>query len=471
MASSAVLQVILKAKDEASKTLDGSIKKIGGMGKVGKVAAGAGALIAGGIGAAAIALDRAADKAATYGGEIINIQRITGGSAIESSKLAAVFRRAGIDAGGAARDLKTLDAGIDGNSKYMKAAGIASKDASGHNRKSGDVMRDLVKYYSTATDKAKANTIASKLLGRGYKDMIPTLSGGVKGLDATTTAAMKNGEAMSGPQLQAVKDYAKAKKDAASAERGLTMQMGLLILPLKTLVTKWLVKFLAWMNESKGFANFKSWLKKVVTGITNFADSVKKWWASVKPKFDKFVAILKSQLKPAWDDMQKAFTKNPATMQTIKAVFIAVIAVLASITIASAYVWRAFAKVALVTENLRQKVYNGFSAMKNAILGMVNAVMGPIDNLLAKIAKLNPFKRNSPSLVDNVLAGTKVISKAYGGLGRVTVGSPTHAGASASSLASSSGGSVNEHHIYLDGRELSRALGRTVVHSERSGVR
>lgn len=466
MASSKTLQVILKAKDEASKTLDNAAKKSKALKFGAGIATGAGAAAL----AVAVGLDKAANSAAGYGNQIVAIQRLTGGSAESSSKLAAMFRRLGIDGGGSARILKTLSVGINGNSKELKAAGIAAKDSRGHNRKASDVMRDLAQWYSKSTDKAKANAVASKLLGKGYASMLPVLAGGAKSIDDLGDAAKKNGEVMSGPQLAAVKAYGKAQKDAAAANRGMTMQVGLLVLPIKTLVTTWLLKFAQFLNNSAGFAKFKSWVGKMAAGILAFSASVKKWWASVKPAFDKFIAIVMSQLKPAWTSLQNAFKKDPAIMKSLKVVLMAVIAVLAILVIGVAGVIRIVAKMIELSVKLGAKVRAGFGAAKDAILNFVHTVTGPIDALLAKIAKLNPFHRNSPSLVDNVLAGTKVITRAYSGLGGINVRKPAFA--MGGGMAGGSGGQiVHQHHIYLDGRELSRSLAKTVTKTGRTGER
>jgi len=88
---------------------------------------------------------------------------------------------------------------------------------------------------------------------------------------------------------------------------------------------------------------------------------------------------------------------------------------------------------------LSQSVFGIFGGIKTFIAGvfsgLVGTVMGSLGSLIGGIKKkvarakeflgeLNPFKRHSPSLVDNVLAGVDVIKKTYSGIGDMKVDPP-----------------------------------------------
>ena len=74
-------------------------------------------------------------------------------------------------------------------------------------------------------------------------------------------------------------------------------------------------------------------------------------------------------------------------------------------------------------------VGNWFGEMKDKVVGfitdLVAKIRGPIDKAVGIIGNLNPFKRRSPSLVDNVLAGTRQIAAAYGALSGLQIAGPS----------------------------------------------
>lgn len=83
-----------------------------------------------------------------------------------------------------------------------------------------------------------------------------------------------------------------------------------------------------------------------------------------------------------------------------------------------------------------------FLEFKDRVLGyirdLVAKMAAPIQTAVDTIRRLNPFKRESPSLVDNVLAGTKVIRGAYENLSDMRVGGPSIGSVSAGYAASAS---------------------------------
>lgn len=69
-----------------------------------------------------------------------------------------------------------------------------------------------------------------------------------------------------------------------------------------------------------------------------------------------------------------------------------------------------------------------FSGLVGKVMGSLGSLIGGIKQKVMKakelLTELNPFKRHSPSLVDNVLAGVKVIKKTYSGIGDMSVDAP-----------------------------------------------
>ena len=505
-AAQKVLEVIIRAKDETSKAVrsaEGNLSGLGGLSVGGIAAAGAGAALAVGAG-----LNAAADGAQSYGSQIVAIQRMTGATAADSSKLAAVFARLGIDATGGGRMIKTLDAAIAGNSKTLLGAGIATKDSTGHNRTSIAVLRDLANYYSTATDKTKATADVSKLLGKNWQTALPFLAGGAKTMDTISAAAQKNGQIMSQEQLSSVTKSAAAWKDLQAVEKGVTTQIGLAIIPIRTFVAQGLMRVIEWVRTDgpKILGWFKQWgpTMLMVSGPVGFVVGyiITHWkqvsaffaqlWTQIKPFFDAFVNILMSALLPAWNSLKKAWADlwpvlRPMLPELKKlgmflggALLIAILAIVGVI----ALMILGFAKFIQFSSWVFEKVTalihvfsDFFNAIPDGAKQMVAALTNPIGTAVDMLSKLNPFVRHSPSLVDNVLAGVGVIKGAYGSLSGMNIAGPSIGGIGAGSLALSgagravSGRADSHIHVYLDGKELNRAQGKLVTSTSRSGAR
>ena len=82
--------------------------------------------------ASAVALNKAASAAQSYAGQVATVQRLTGESAEESSKLTAVFARMGVDSGGAGKLVKSLATSIvasqNASSKLAGEAGSLPRE-------------------------------------------------------------------------------------------------------------------------------------------------------------------------------------------------------------------------------------------------------------------------------------------------------------------------------------------------------
>lgn len=74
-------------------------------------------------------------------------------------------------------------------------------------------------------------------------------------------------------------------------------------------------------------------------------------------------------------------------------------------------------------------VVGTFTGLYDKVIGSLNKLIGGIKDKVRKakefLSELNPFKRHSPSLVDNVLAGMDVIKKTYAGVSDMTIAPPS----------------------------------------------
>jgi len=184
-----------------------------------------------------------------YVSEIVALQRMTGLSAEEASKMTAVLQRFGVEGKSVGTIIKTLSQAINSQSKELAAAGIATQNADGSNRTSMEVLADLADYYSKAEDKTAAVALASKVMGRNWQALLPVLAGGKSSIEAITKAAEENGAIYSQDQIDQVRELTKAQKDNTAALEAFTNKVGVAAAPLETFKAETLGGLIDMLNK------------------------------------------------------------------------------------------------------------------------------------------------------------------------------------------------------------------------------
>lgn len=229
LANSKVLEVILKAKDEASKVMDTATKNV--QSNTNKMAAaGAGMMAVGGaIGTALLQVTKGAQS---YAMEVKKFQRLTNLSAEDASRYVDVLQRVGVEGAAGGKLIGKLSQAIVNQSKDLKAVGIATQDAAGKNRDAMSVIGDLADYYKNATDKTAANALMMKVLGKSWQDLLPLLALGKDGIIEAGNAAIESGKVVTQEQIDQASRIAKANKDMKEAIDGIKIQLGIALMPL-----------------------------------------------------------------------------------------------------------------------------------------------------------------------------------------------------------------------------------------------
>jgi hypothetical protein len=257
MAGTSAVELIFRIRGDAKqgqKVLNDFDKKAGKAGKsvekgwsgMQKMAATAGAAV---LGSLVFGLNACSEKFVTVGKDALFFQRTLHTNAKESSELAAMFRRLGIEPQRAAMTLRALSNAVASDNKVLLDNGIATRDVSGKHRDLVEVLKDVADKYSTMDDRAAANAMASKVLGRGYTSLLPVLSAGSQGIQDIMDKAEKYGLILTQQNINQVRAYIAAQKDAEMANTGLEISFGRLVLPLKTELYTWLGKVLQSLNS------------------------------------------------------------------------------------------------------------------------------------------------------------------------------------------------------------------------------
>jgi hypothetical protein len=222
----------LSAKaSQASKDTGGLT---GGMQKFGISASSAAKVTAGlavGVGIAAKFAESSAKAFLDLATQVQGYKRVTGASAQDSSKLAAEFRRFGIDADQAQGLLFKFAKTIGTTPDKLKALGVEVA----HN-KSGTVdlvgtLRNLGAAYQGTNDATVRAALATTAFGKAGAAALPYLSATKEQLDAIDRLAKSRGQILSDSDLQRAKDFKFGLKQVKEEVDGIKQSAGRNLLP------------------------------------------------------------------------------------------------------------------------------------------------------------------------------------------------------------------------------------------------
>lgn len=196
-------------------------------------------------------------------------------------------------------------------------------------------------------------------------------------------------------------------------------------------------------NGIKAF--FETLLNTVKTIFTNIWNGIKNFllpiWNSIKSAATSIFNAIKNTLTSIMNGIKSVVT---SIWNGIKSVLTGI---WNGIKGAASSAWNGISSViSNIVNGIRSKVSTAANFMKNTFSGAINAVKGffgglwssikqslqnVVDGIKSKVqqakewlTELNPFKRHSPSLVDNVIAGAKVIKDTYESLGGLQIAPP-----------------------------------------------
>lgn len=215
-----------KAMADTEKSAEGVGSKLGGMAAVGGAA-----FLA--IGAAAVGFAvKSADTFARVGGEVLKLQRYTGATAEDASRLRFAGEEAGLGVDDMTKSLGLLSKGLV-TTKFDKL-GFDFKDASGKAKPLNDDLLKIAARFKDMPNGAEKTALAMQLFGKSGAAMIPFLNRGAEGIRALEKESDKYGNTLNGKDLQAVKDATANHRLFSAAMQGLQIQIGRYVLPIIT---------------------------------------------------------------------------------------------------------------------------------------------------------------------------------------------------------------------------------------------
>ena len=213
-----------KAGTEGSK-LAGNMTKVG----AGMVAAGAGLLA---VGVAS------ADTATSLGREVMKLQRYTGMTAEEASKLAFAAKMSGVPVDSLATGLGKLSKAMEANSPVFDKLGVSARDSDGKLRSMGDVLPDLAEKFKNMPNGPEKTATALQLFGRAGMDLMPFLNKGKDGIKQLSDEAEKMGLVLSQDNVGQIKEHIQSQRDLNAALDGVKTKIGLQMIPILDGFTK-----------------------------------------------------------------------------------------------------------------------------------------------------------------------------------------------------------------------------------------
>lgn len=259
------IQFVLSVLDNMSPTIKSAESSVSNLGDTAKAASektgllgtalqglASGIAVGAGIAAATEAINdlgaaipKAIDQVTTFGQQVLTLSRQTGATAETSSELLDAFERFGVSSQQASVSLGLFSKNLNTYADSTQAAqskstgfagaidslGLTVKDSSGALIPMSDQLLNVADRFAAMPDGIQKTADAVALFGRSGKDMIPVLDQGREGLQEAMDAAEKYGLVLNGSDIDAVKQFGFAHKDLDEAMSGVTLQIGVALIP------------------------------------------------------------------------------------------------------------------------------------------------------------------------------------------------------------------------------------------------
>lgn len=220
--------------------------------QVGTVTAAAG--VAGIIG-----LKGLADSYEAAGKETLKLQRLTGGTAEDMSRLRFVAQQSGLSFDQLTTSIVRLSRSSQGGgASALESLGVQMRDGAGKSRDYVAVLGDLATKFQAMPNGIEKNALAVQLFGRRGADLIPILNRGAEGMAELAAKSDEFGATMSKRDTDAIKDEIKDQREFAAAIASLKTQIGREVFPvldqLEDVVTHTVAGFAKLPGPVKAFA-------------------------------------------------------------------------------------------------------------------------------------------------------------------------------------------------------------------------
>ena len=236
---------------------------------------------------------------------------------------------------------------------------------------------------------------------------------------------------------------------------------------LKENITLLIQSFMEWWNETEGlreklttiFNKLKELFKEVfmflVGEVTAFVRDVQAFWDE-------------------WGEMIMDITK--AVFNTIKGIIDGALTVIMGVL--DVFIGLFTGDWKTMRDGIVDIMKGIAGMLTSALSGVFDALTAPFtkawnkiketaNNIRESLENINPFKRNSPSLVDNVKMGAQIITREYQDMSDIDIPKASETfgqfGAGGMNLAGSGGGGTANIYFDVDGRTMAKIIGQPLT--------
>lgn len=198
------------------------------------------AFVVGGAIAAAAVVAFGVKSASTYkqvGSDVLKLQKYTGQSAEEASKLRFQMQQTGVSVDAGAKALAAYSRRVLASKDPQRDFGFAVRDSAGHVKPMSVLLGEASEKFRSMDAGAARTAWVLKNFGRSGMDMTKFLALGKKGLADLAAQAEKYGLVLTDQNLHAVKEAIKGHREQEAAMQGLQVQVGQHVLPVLTKLT------------------------------------------------------------------------------------------------------------------------------------------------------------------------------------------------------------------------------------------
>lgn len=424
--------------DAATTRMQSSMQRTGEqMATVGKSMT---AWVTGPLVGAATGLVALAVKAGSTADRILDLSEITGMSTESIQEYQHVARVAGVSTEavssaveGLVRRLPQLVEGEGQAAQAMQELGIAFRTSTGEMRSGEAIIDDLITALADMENPIERNTLGSQAFGGAWKDMAPILAMGTAGIEEARARAHDLGTVMSRDALEGADRFRQGVVELQAQFGGLTNELGARLAPvlentLLPIMQDHLVPLI--VSVVGAIARAVEWFGNLPEPVQRAAIAAAAIAAALGPALVVLGTVIKTLagLKVAFAATVAVAKVLAAGVALLASPVAAIIAVFAALVAAGVLIYRNWEEikeqaaatwdgVVGVFESVRDRFLGFVDGVKEMFAGLWESISNVAESIKGALSAINPFSRQSPSLVDNVRAGVQAIKDEYASLG------------------------------------------------------
>lgn len=188
-----------------------------------------------GVGAGLLAVGISAASSTTeMGREVIKLQRYTGATAEEASKLRHAAKMSGVDVETLALGLGRLSKAMAAGSPAFDKLGLSARQSNGDLKTMGEFLPELSEKLKEMPNGAEKTALMLQLFGRNGMAMLPFLNKGAEGIRELSDQAERMGVVLSQDNIGAITANIKSQRELSATFEGLRTKIGLAMMPVLT---------------------------------------------------------------------------------------------------------------------------------------------------------------------------------------------------------------------------------------------